>query len=62
MSCQGCERRTIGCHATCGDYAELRSRCDKRIEANRIENIGRGYVCARSKIFDKLEMKRRRRV
>ena len=62
MSCQGCEKRTLGCHATCEDYAELRSRCEKRIEANRVESVGRGYVGARSKRLDKIAMKRRRRV
>lgn len=30
MSCYGCEKRTIGCHATCEDYKEFRAKLDER--------------------------------
>lgn len=62
MSCKGCERRTLGCHSTCEDYKKQRKVCDERIEANRIDSVGRAYVSARSKKLDKIDMKRRRRV
>lgn len=62
MSCKGCERRTLGCHSACEDYKKQRKVCDERIEANRIDSVGRGYVAIRSKKLDKIDMKRRRRV
>ena len=54
--------RTLGCHSTCEDYKKQREVCDKRIEANRIDSVGRGYVSTRSKRVDRILMKRRSKV
>ena len=54
--------RTLGCHSTCEDYKALRKACDQRIEANRVDSIGRGYVGVRSKRVDRIMMKRRGKV
>lgn len=32
MSCKGCDKRHVGCHATCEDYKALRKRLDERKE------------------------------
>lgn len=54
--------RTLGCHSTCEDYKKQRKVCDERIEANRIDSVGRAYVGVRSKRVVKILMKRRSKV
>lgn len=39
--CQGCEDRCIGCHTTCGDYAEYKAELERvrQIQIAESENI-----------------------
>ena len=35
LSCKGCPRRVVGCHATCGDYNEWLINHEKKKERVR---------------------------
>lgn len=39
MSCYGCEKRHIGCHATCEDYLKYRAERDALNEQIKAEKI-----------------------
>lgn len=43
-SCKGCTRRTVGCHSTCEEYKEFRTRLEKMRKNERDECVLNGYV------------------
>lgn len=36
--CKGCEDRCIGCHSTCGDYAEYKAKLERNRELQNSMN------------------------
>lgn len=36
--CCGCQKRVVGCHATCPEYAEYRAKKDAELKARREYN------------------------
>ena len=36
-NCKGCERRYVGCHATCSIYQEFRSKQDALLKAKAMD-------------------------
>ena len=45
-SCQGCEKRRVGCHGTCEDYAQRDAENKQRRKQIREESEYRGYCIA----------------
>lgn len=41
--CHGCERRTVGCHDSCEDYAEYKARRKDATKRRNIQSVGSGY-------------------
>lgn len=50
-SCQGCDKRYVGCHAKCEDYKKFREGIDKKREAkvsiSEYDNEFLGYMKSR---------------
>ena len=44
--CQNCTDRCIGCHTTCGDYAEYKQELERRREEVKAENEKEAFVRA----------------
>lgn len=42
--CWNCERRHVGCHADCEDYAEYRAKQDALLKAKEAERVA-DYLC-----------------
>lgn len=43
--CKGCEKRTLGCHATCESYLKFREKCEKAAKVRRKQSILDSYDC-----------------
>ena len=58
MPCLNCEKRHVGCHSSCEEYAEFKRKKKKKKEIKRkqeeLQNIVCGYV------FESREKQRRR--
>ena len=58
MSCLNCEKRHVGCHSSCEEYAEFKRNSSEQKETKRkqkeLQNIVSGYV------FEARERQRRR--
>lgn len=54
MTCKGCEKREVGCHAKCEDYKAYRQVIEEKrqakAEAMAKDNQHRGYL---KSVFDK---------
>ena len=49
MSCLNCEKRHVGCHSSCEEYAEFKRNSSEQKEIKRkqkeLQNIVYNYVC-----------------
>ena len=58
MPCFNCEKRHVGCHSSCEEYAEFKRNFSDQKEISRnqkeLQNIVKGYV------FESRERQRRR--
>jgi hypothetical protein len=43
--CKNCEKRTLGCHATCESYLKFKEERVKMLEEKRKQSILDGYDC-----------------
>lgn len=37
--CKDCERRAVGCHSTCPDYAEYKNKLDHKNDAAAVRRV-----------------------
>lgn len=62
MSCYLCEKRVIGCHATCSEYAETAERSKLIREERRKASLFNGVTAKKDKDHDKAFIKSAREV
>ncbi len=58
--CQNCTDRCIGCHTTCGDYAEYKCELERRRTEVKAENEKEAFVRAVKSKIAKANRDRRR--
>ena len=58
--CKNCTDRCIGCHATCGDYAEYKQELERRRTEIKKENETETFVRAVRAKISKANRDRRR--
>jgi hypothetical protein len=58
--CQNCTDRCIGCHTTCGDYAEYKQELERRRTEVKAENESRAFERAVKAKIAKANRDRRR--
>lgn len=58
--CKECTDRCIGCHTTCGDYAEYKQELERRREEVKAENEKEAFVRAVKGKIAKANRDRRR--
>lgn len=58
--CKNCTDRCIGCHTTCGDYAEYKCELERRREEVKAENESRAFERAVKAKIAKANKDRRR--
>jgi len=54
--CKDCEKRVVGCHASCGDYKSWKGEQDKRREQKYKENVTvSALIDHRLKVMNKIK-------
>lgn len=58
--CYGCEKRVVGCHAGCREYASWKKQRQEMLdEIQRKKELELGYLRERSRKAERVRMRRR---